>query len=427
MHINKLKLHNFRGADRLELELHPTLNLFVGLNGAGKSTILDASAILLSWVANRIKNPKVSGRQIVENDIRNGESATALGAELLYYNHSIKWEVVKARQGMHSGDKRTSLEEVSQLANQLREKITFEEGYTNLPLFVYYPVNRAVLDIPLRIRDKHKFDLLAAYDESLTRGANFRLFFEWFREREDLENEARRDREELFRKGQEVQFPDPQLEAVRLALLHFMPEFSRLTVRRNPLRMEVLKGDKRLLVNQLSDGEKCLMAMVGDMARRMAIANPKTRNPLAGEALFIIDEIDLHLHPEWQRMVVPRLLEIFPNSQFLISTHSPHVITHIQPESLFLLEMNREGVLRCRKAAESYGKSVERILVDLMGLSTTRPDTIQKSINKMFRLIDRGALEDAKLEISRLREEIGSDPELVKADVLIKRKELIGK
>jgi predicted ATP-binding protein involved in virulence len=62
-------------------------------------------------------------------------------------------------------------------------------GEVNLPVFVYYPVNRAVLDIPLRIREKHRFDLLSAYDESLTSGANFRTFFEWFREREDLENE----------------------------------------------------------------------------------------------------------------------------------------------------------------------------------------------------------------------------------------------
>lgn len=100
--------------------------------------------------------------------------------------------------------------------------------------------------------------------------------------------------------------------------------------------MEIEKDGQLLTVNQLSDGEKCLIAMVSDLARRMAIANP-TGDPLQGEGIILIDEIDLHLHPKWQRMIVPKLLEVFPNCQFIISTHSPHVLTHIQPENIFLL------------------------------------------------------------------------------------------
>ena len=160
-------------------------------------------------------------------------------------------------------------------------------------LDAYYPVNRAVLDIPLRIKERHSFDLLSAYSDSLTGGANFRAFFEWFREREDLENENRKYADQLI-KPEGYQFPDRQLEAVRAALMLFMPEFTNLTVRRNPLRMEVEKNGKTLRVNQLSDGEKCLMAMVGDLARRMAIANPVRPNPLEGEGIILIDEIDLH-------------------------------------------------------------------------------------------------------------------------------------
>lgn len=118
-------------------------------------------------------------------------------------------------------------------------------------------------------------------------------------------------------------FPDPHLEAVREALRQFLPEFDNLTVRRNPLRMEVEKNGERLTVNQLSDGEKCLIALIGDLARRLAIANPVLRNPLDGEGVVLIDEIDLHLHPKWQRLVVPKLRTVFPNCQFVISTHSP--------------------------------------------------------------------------------------------------------
>ena len=108
------------------------------------------------------------------------------------------------------------------------------------------------------------------------------------------------------------------MEAVRETIKRFLPDFTNLSVRRNPLRMEVTKKNKIVTVNQLSDGEKCLIAMLGDLARRMAIANPQNPYPLTGTGVIIIDEIDLHLHPQWQRFVVPKLLEVFPNCQFFI-------------------------------------------------------------------------------------------------------------
>lgn len=426
MYIHNLTLERFRGAKNLHLDFHERLNVLVGMNGTGKSSILDATAILLSWLVNRIKSAGASGRPITESDIKNGESSAKLQSALSGVGTAYAWSIVKVRKGYSKKDVHSLLTFASKHAGLIQRAISENNGQINLPLFAYYPVNRAVLDIPLRIRERHSFDLLSAYDDSLTGGANFRTFFEWFREREDLENEARRDQQTLFSGASNAVFPDPQLEAVRDALTRFMPEFSNLTVRRNPLRMEVDKHGERLTVNQLSDGEKCLMAMVGDVARRMAIANPLRGNPLEGEGIILIDEIDLHLHPMWQRMVIPRLLEVFPHCQFLISTHSPHVITHVQPENLFLFSVTSEG-LQAIRPSESYGKTVERVLEDLMGLETTRPDEVKKDISQIYSQIDKGNLAGAKKSIEKLEEQIGGDPELVKATVLIKRKELIGK
>lgn len=425
MHIHELKLERFRGADSLSLTLDSKLNVFVGMNGAGKSSILDAAAILLSWLMNRIKSLGISGRRITETDIIHGKSSASLGITLEYAGELVKWSTAKIRKGHNVGDIASGLSAVSALAKQVQTNITDNEGQIDLPLFVYYPVNRAVLDIPLRIRERHRFDLLSAYDEALTGGANFRTFFEWFREREDLENEARRDKETASN-NTATQFPDPQLEAVRGTLSMFMPDFKNLTVRRNPLRMEIDKLGKRLTVNQLSDGEKCLLAMVGDLARRLAIANPLRDDPLHGEGIVLIDEIDLHLHPAWQRMVIPRLTETFPNCQFLVSTHSPHVVTHVRPENLFLLSMEPEG-LQALSPKESYGKTAERVLEDLMGLETTRPAEVNQAFNGIYDRIGEGELEEARELIARLKERIGADPDLSKAEVLIRRKESIGK
>ena len=102
--------------------------------------------------------------------------------------------------------------------------------------------------------------------------------------------------------------PDRELDAVRNAIYKFMPEFNKIRVRRNPLQMVVEKKGEQLAVNQLSDGEKTYIALVGDLCRRLVLANPTLENPLEGEGIVLIDELDLHLHPQWQTEITTRLM-----------------------------------------------------------------------------------------------------------------------
>ncbi|NCR57109.1 MAG: AAA family ATPase [Microcystis aeruginosa LL13-06] len=426
MKIKSIKLINYRGAVSLNIDFHRQLNVFIGVNGAGKSTVLDSLAIMLSWLVNRLRNTNASGQQISETEINNGQWTAIIEITgVTEDSQEITWKIVKTRTGyIHAGE-RSNFSQLNEYTQQIQRQITEHQGQINLPLFVYYSVNRAVLDTPLKIKTKHQFDSLSAYENALTSGSDFRTFFEWFREREDLENENRKYREAEI-KPEGFCFPDPQLEAVRKTIERFLPDFTNLIVRRNPLRMEVTKKDKIVTVNQLSDGEKCLIAMLGDLARRMAIANPQNPYPLKGNGVIIIDEIDLHLHPQWQRFVVPKLLEVFPNCQFFISTHSPNIITHVQPESLHFMEQTEMGI-KFHPVQESYGKNVDRILEDLMGLETTRPQEIAEALKDIYEQISHNQLEAAKNKINDLRAKIQDDPELIKAEVIIRRKEIIGK
>lgn len=296
-----------------------------------------------------------------------------------------------------------------------------------LPLFVYYPINRSVLDIPLRIKVKHQFDVqLVALSDNTS--ANFRTFFEWFREREDYENERRLppigddDRNPTF---SIVDFRDPQLESVRNAIYKFT-QFKYLRIQRKPrLQMIVKKRNKLLIVNQLSDGEKCLLAMVGDLARRLAIANPSLDDPLQGEGVVLIDEIELHLHPAWQRKVITQFSETFPNCQFIVSTHSPQVISHVKPESVFLLSLE-SGEIVLSKPKETYGKNSDRILEDLMDVPS-RPSEVERDLHELFEAIDAIQIDKARKKLKKLREKIGDDSELIRAEFLLHRKETLGK
>jgi len=435
MKIKSIKLHNFRASSELQLDLLPQLNVFVGVNGAGKSTFLDAIAILLSWLANRIQRMGASGRPFHDTDIRCGQSRGYIRISMEKENmEDFRWRLVKTSKGTYS-DKKSKLGAVNRLAKQIQGE--YQE--TGLPVFAYYPVNRSVLDIPLRISKKHEFEQFECYDEALVGAANFRHFFEWFRNREDLENENYRklkggqqltfesliDQEDTNSDKSNYEFPDRQLEAVRQTLSIFLPDFNNFSVRRNPLRMVAEKQGKQLRIEQLSDGEKNLIALVGDLARRFAIANPSKDKPQHGKGIVLIDEIDLHLHPAWQRMIIPKLQETFPNCQFIISTHSPQILSHVKPENIFLLN-NTTGKIDVSKPSESYGKNSDRILEDIMRVDA-RPTKEKEMLHKLFVEIQKGNLKEARKMSNELHSLIGEDSELVKASVLIKRKEIIGK
>ena len=410
MWVERLELKNYRGILNLSLDFPTRTTLLVGINGIGKTAILEAIAKLFSHLLTGLERSRRLVRFFDALDIQNGRDLLECRISVRVEQSATSWSVVRPRRH----PLRLRVTEIRQLRERLRKALE-ANGDVSLPLIVLYPTNRAVLDIPLRIRTAHTFDQLAVYDDALTGGwSKFRLFFEWFRNQEDLENETR-----LL----QPEHRDRRLEAVRKAI-QSITSFKNLRVRRSPLRMTLEKDREELIVNQLSDGEKCLLALVADLARRLAIANPSLSEPLEGAGVVLIDEIELHLHPGWQRMIIPGLERTFPNCQFIVSTHSPQVISEVKPEGVVLLEKTPEGITASRASA-SYGRDSNRILEDLLGVSQ-RPEAIKNRLREYFRLIDTNQLEAARRCREELEQEIGPDePEFARADVLMRRKELL--
>jgi predicted ATP-binding protein involved in virulence len=179
--------------------------------------------------------------------------------------------------------------------------------------------------------------------------------------------------------------------------------------------MTIEKQAKELIVNQLSDGEKCLLAMVGDLARRLAIANPSLPNPLDGEGVVLIDEVELHLHPQWQRMVIPALERTFTKCQFIVTTHSPLVLSYLRREQAFLIEDFR----LLEKKPHTYGRDANSLLFDVMAV-VDRPDEIKDKLKQCFRLIDEDKVAPAREKLEQLEELLGEDdPEVLRARSMI--------
>ena len=150
MKIKSLNLTHYRGAIALPLVFDERLNVFFGVNGAGKSTVLDALALMLSWAVSRIRHPGSSGRPIAEEDIANGKSSAVIDIACSTEIGPFEWKLSKSRPG-HLAEEKSTFNGLSEYARSIQARIVETEAQYNIPLLVHYPVNRAVLDIPLRI------------------------------------------------------------------------------------------------------------------------------------------------------------------------------------------------------------------------------------------------------------------------------------
>ena len=426
MKINRLELQNYRGIREMTLDFDPTLNVFAGANGAGKSSIVHCIAILISRLTWRIVSSRNKGRSFSENDVLSGQKHAKCTIHAEIKGKPCSWTVGKS---LLKGTRPalTEQSELKEIVASVGEDL-HKNPDASIPLAILYSTNRSVVKVPLRVKKKHLFDQLVALEGSLSEEreeADFKLFFEWFRNREDIENENRRYVDHLFRPDY-WEFPDRQLEAVRRALASFMPEFSDLQVRRKPkLRMVVNKKGREFAIEQLSDGEKCLVALIGDLARRLAIANPSLEDPLTSEAVVLIDEIDLHLHPSWQRMIVPRLLETFPNCQFFLTTHSPQVLGETEPRHIFMLFQDENDHIAFFKPSQARGLTSNGILEELMrpprySRPLSRNMEVADKLENIFNLIENERFKSAREKMEELKAELHGDiPDLLRAQSLL--------
>lgn len=393
MRIRELKIRNFRGIRNLHILPDQQINVIIGENGAGKSTLLDTIAYLLSWFTTRMVNLKGNGNTIKPDDISLTEKDAEISLRLDPGNNSpeLKWSLYGSRNKLEKAGKT----DLSEMMGYVRSLLSLKENndILSVPIVAYYRVNRSVTEIPLRVKKMEYGNIFEVYKTAFEIKTGFRAFFSWYRNREDLENQRMR-----FENAGE----DTQLSAVRRALTSFFPDYTDLHVRRNPMSMVLRKGDNLFSLNQLSDGEQCYLALISDLARKLVIANPHSQNPLNGNGIVLLDEIELHLHPSWQKEVIDKLKDVFPNIQFFITTHSPLVVSNIGANQLILM---REGE-RVHSSALSFGKEVNDILIDFFNLSSPRGVEMEQTIEEAKKALKSNDREKYNRLISIIKDQL---------------------
>lgn len=418
MQIKQLILKNFRGYPNAIFDFQPGMNLIVGVNGVGKSSVLEALRVMLIYVLPRISNIKMAAQSFSSSDIMNKQNSLTVELFLEHGNENFNYLRHQFREEYRSiGDEGTvrdatySLETVHELnyygpmgigipIDSNRKTLAGFRQSNLSPLSVYFSTRRSLIS---NAKGQQSGGL--AFAGSLqSRELMIREFIDWWLVQEELGTSDR-------------------LQALNQAVMLFLDSFTNVRVVREPEPTLIFeKAGVELDVRQLSDGERGMLALVLDLARRLALANPELDDPIRdGKAVVLIDELDLHLHPQWQRTIVQRLTDTFPACQFIATTHSPQIIGEVAPENIILLE---NGVAPHRPV-QSLGMDSNWILQVLMG-TPDRNVVINHELERISDLIEDSDYDQARDAINRLRATMPSDPELVKLQTRLDRYEILG-
>ena len=422
MRLRSVAIDNFRAVKHLELgPIDERLTVFHGDNGHGKTSVLNAITVGLGAVPTLL--PKVPGIGFRDIDKRRSARFVRVTLET---TDGVVWE---RQQGTAPLNRVGKSEPVG--LRLLREKMNGivsadERGEEiDLPIVAFYGADRAAFSVPQRrsgYEEKPRYFTLAG---ALSAGIDFRSFFEWFRDEED--KELRAWRSDPNKKSRE-------LEAVRTAITSMIPGASEPRIEFGPLRfMVTLRSEsgtrEDLRIDQMGGGYQAVLALAADLARRMAQGNPHRATPCDSEAIVLIDEIDLHLHPAWQQRVLRDLLRTFPNTQFLVSTHSPQVLTTVKPERIVALSRDNGAVVAEHTAAvATYGAEAGGVLLAVMDVpERPRDNEFVKTLDRYLHLVDDG--EGRSENALRLRAELEAmspyDHALDGADMEIRRQRMM--
>jgi predicted ATP-binding protein involved in virulence len=432
MRLKEIHLTNFRCFEQLDIELPTRLAVFLGVNGAGKTAILDAICLNFIEIANNIASNEVVNSFPLGTfgDIKIGTDRAVLIFVLEYLElKNFRVYLDNSLNISQSDNSYGSVYEGS-LSDIFRKKVESRDnaGKFSVPVLLHYRSNK-VQAKKIETHSNTNFLQFTTYENSFYHSIDdFKDFTNWFKEEEDKENETIILKKDFNAKN-------PQLEIIRKTIPYFLEllnshSFSELRIKRqtnnkfefkaNGAYSLIIKKDADILeLNQLSDGERTLIMLVSDITRHLILANPSLSNPLEGEGIVLIDEIDLHLHPQWQKTILNALVKTFPNLQFIVTTHSPYVVTHLDldDKQVQVYSIEKDKVV----PIQSKGKDLSTASFEIFGVER-RPKMYQHAIDDLFREFEADEPNLAVLDkkFLALKKQLGeTDPEVESAKIII--------
>jgi predicted ATP-binding protein involved in virulence len=417
LRIDHLLVENFRCFSSCDLKLHPMLTVLVAENAQGKTALLDALRLSLQefvTTVDRGKQPPGFDRsdillELGDQHVMESRLPTMFQVDGLVDGESVSWSRVLSKDSFHARTSTKDTNDIRRIAKRLADRTDVNDNHsadlhTVLPVVAYYGTGRLYDEHRLtegkRWRAEASPVRSAAYLDCLSPSSSYKSFAAWFGQKWDQVSDPR------FRAVGFEARPENHIAAVRDAVRTVLEPTGWTTIVWEPARQDTdgrnhspgyialehsQKG--RLPLTHLSDGVRNMVALVGDLAHRCVRLNPSLGEEAAKKTpgIVLIDEVEMHLHPRWQQLVIGLLRSAFPCVQFVMSTHSPQVLTTVKRESIRILGKDRKGVWRSPTPKEqTKGVESATALNDVMGVNPVPPVDEAKWINDYTALIEKG-------------------------------------
>ncbi len=404
MKVKHLKLENVRGFNFANFDFQPDFNLVIGENGVGKSSALDALRLCLSSIVSRVG--KVRSPATIDFSNESATEATPQEIECQVQHGTVDYlfSYIKCpeRKAVRKFEPLTGVSQIidQQLKPPYADNVHKREipGHTDFsPLAIHFSTQVPSLHRNGTARKVSNGGTGLAFSGALSdRGVNLGELGQW------LQAKAESDSMSIQSKATP--------EMVENSLTRFLPNYKNLVVGgKNQRELFIQNGRGTIPVRNLSEGERRLFSIVFDIIRRLSLANPGLANPVADAgAIVLIDEIELHLHPKYQRKIVHDLMEVFPKCQFIATTNSPQVIGEVKSENIHSIEENEVYSL-----PYSYGVDSSRILEEIMDVSP-RTKEVHQLLGRINEEINDSGFDRSNKSLQLLIEILGeNDPEVV--------------
>lgn len=445
MRITKLHIENFRGfRGTHDIEFSDSnIHAVVGVNGAGKTSILDAIGIIFEKATFQLVRDN-NKKDIKRKDVSLGTKKAFIECE---FKAGANNAIAESNHAEINGitfttpfyeqtksELSNTLLEINKTSQSTLDEIIIEtdlyssttkdySSFLSLPLLAYYRAERGFSERQF----SHTVSLLSGAERVCTYFYAFeniidiKAAFAWYVQQINIQNNEKVKRKDLS-------YELPTISSITKAVNVFLKNLQDNSLTNISMDVSkysseqilvINKSDKQIEFNQLSNGEKISIGMVLDIAYRMSIANPHLENPLISEGIVLIDELEQHLHPKWQMSILKALTATFPNVQFIVTTHSPLVINQLENDQLSILDNFK--ITSGKEVHKVYGRDVNAIIEDFMGASD-RPLDVKALMNDVEKLLDEDHpnIERARKKLNELKAIIDpNDYDVIKLETQI--------
>ncbi len=340
MKLTSVKIKNFKGIEEWNIIFEPGFNLIKGVNGRGKTSVLEAIAVGLGGFVAGLDG--VATRHFSREEIRQVYTTVGDGSydkkivvpTEVYLEadvDGVSYDWVRGRKDIKTSRSTIQPRDICQKASLMAN-----EENKELPVLAYLGAGRVWSQRRERVENifRKQYFRTVGYTDALHDASNIKLLLNWCVKMEQV----------AWQKEKKI----AEYEAVKKAVSDFMQymepgDVCRVFYDKQQEELMYERGQEVLPVMSLSAGYQSLVWMVFDIAYRMAVLNPFMKDDIAkASGIVLIDEIDMHLHPKWQWNIINALRNVFPNVQFIAATHSP--ILFASAKDVWLIDVDAEEI-----------------------------------------------------------------------------------